>query len=271
MTRAHIVDDALFAAMLMVIALVVVFLFLPLVVTITIAFDARTNLGNFPPHEFSLRWFRHFFGDEFYMNGLRTSVIVASISMLVSTAIGVSAAIALAEGNFRYKAALQTLFMSPLVVPTVVTGFALLLFFARLGLLGGLLMLVAGHVLITLPYTIRVSLAGLIGVPKNVKEAALILGANEWRAFWTVSLPLAKSNILAAGIFAFVFSMDDVAISLFLSSVGTYTLPVAMVGMMRSHFDLSIAAAAVILMTVMVILMMIVDRILGVNKIVAGS
>lgn len=271
MTRARLIDDTLFVLMLVVMALVVIFLFLPLIVTITIAFDARANLGNFPPQEFSLRWFRHFFSDEFYMNGLRTSLLVASISMVISSAIGVCAAVALVEGNFRFKAALQTLFLSPLVVPSVVTGFALLLFFARLGLLGGLPMLCAGHVLITLPYTIRVSLAGLIGVPKAVKEAALILGANEWRAFWTVSLPLAKSSILAAAIFSFVFSMDDVAISLFLSSVTTYTLPVAMVGMMRSHFDLSIAAAAVFLMVLMAVLMMIVDRILGVNKIVAGS
>src|SRR5215213_2611653 len=109
--------------MLAVIAVVVVFLFLPLIVTITIAFDARTNLGNFPPNEFSLRWFRHFFSDEYYMNGLRTSVIVATFSMFISTAIGVSAAIALAEGSFRYKGALQTLFLSPLIVPSVVTGF----------------------------------------------------------------------------------------------------------------------------------------------------
>jgi putative spermidine/putrescine transport system permease protein len=271
MTPTRVVDDALFGSMLLVIALVVVFLLLPLIVTITMAFDARTYLGPFPPSEFSWRWFKQFFGDEYYMNGLKTSVMVAATSTIISTAVGMTAATALAEGNLRFKQTLQALFLSPLVVPSVVTGFALLLFFARIGLFGGFLMLCAGHVIITLPYTIRVSLAGLLGVPKSVKEAALVLGANEWRAFWTVSLPLAKSSVLAAGLFAFVFSMDDVAVSLFLSSVNTYTLPVAMVSMMRSHFDLSIAAAAVVLMLVMVALMMCVDRILGVNKIITGS
>src|SRR5262249_24550464 len=128
-----------------------------------------------------------------------------------------------------------------------------------------------GHVIITIPYTIRVSLAGLLAVPKSIREASLVLGANEWRTFWHVSFPLARSNILAASIFAFVFSMDDVAVSLFFSSVNTYTPPVAMVGLMRSDFGLSLAAAAVFLMATMSILMLIVERLMGVNKIFAAG
>ncbi len=269
MTR--VLDDTLYALLLFVVALVVVFLLMPLVITIGMAFDARDYLGNFPPRALSLQWFKHFFSDEFYMNGLTTSISVAVASTVLSTIIGLTAATALAEGRFGYKQALNTLFLSPLVVPSVVVGFALLLFFSKIGLYSGFLPLLGGHVIITLPYTIRVSLAGLVGIPRSVKEAALVLGANEWRAFFTVSLPLARTSIFAAAVFAFVFSMDDVAVSLFLSSVNTYTLPVAMVGMMRSHFDLSIAAAAVFMMVVMTTLMLCVDRLSGVNKILAGD
>jgi putative spermidine/putrescine transport system permease protein len=265
---ARALDDVLFVLLLLIVALVVIFLFFPLIVAVTMAFDARDYLGAFPPHGFSLQWFHRFFNDDFYMNGLRTSVTVAIVSTLLSTVIGVSAATVLAENDFRGKQALEALFLSPLVVPSVVVGFALLLFFAKIGVYGGFARLVGGHVIITIPYTIRVSLAGLVGIPKSVREAALVLGANEWRAFWTVSLPLARANIFAGAIFAFVFSMDDVAVSLFLSSANDYTLPVAMVSMMRSSFDLSVAAAAVFLMVVMTTLMLIVDKLSGVNKII---
>jgi putative spermidine/putrescine transport system permease protein len=269
MTR--ILDDILYTLLLMVVGLLVVFLLVPLVITITMAFDARDYLGSFPPSGLSLQWFKHFFGDDFYMKGLKTSINVAAVSTVLSTIIGLTAATALAEGRFGYKQALQALFLSPLVVPSVVIGFALLLFFSKIGLYSGFLPLLGGHIIITLPYTIRVSLAGLIGIPRSVKEAALVLGANEWRAFFTVSLPLARTSIFAAAVFAFVFSMDDVAVSLFLSSVNTYTLPVAMVGMMRSNFDLSIAAAAVFMMVVMTTLMLCVDRLSGINKILGSD
>jgi putative spermidine/putrescine transport system permease protein len=268
---ARVVDDVLFVLLLILVAGVIVFLIFPLVVAVLMAFDARTYLGAFPPHEFSLQWFYRFFNDEMYMRGLKTSLLVATVSTLASGVIGVTAAIVLAQITSRSRQALEAIFLSPLIVPTVVIGFALLLFFSRIGVFNGFARLIAGHIIITVPYTIRVTLAGLIGIPKSISEAALSLGANDWRAFWTVTLPLARTNIFAGSVFAFVFSMDDVSVSLFLSSVHTYTLPVAMVGMMQSQFDLSIAAAAVFLMVVMTTLMLTIDKIFGVNKILVGK
>ena len=206
-----------------------------------------------------------------YMRGLQTSLLVASVSTVTSGIIGVTAAIVLVHSKTRWASALEAIFLSPLIVPTVVIGFALLLFFSKIGVFNGFVRLLAGHIIITVPYTIRVTLAGLVGIPKSIGEAALILGANEWRAFWSVTLPLARTNIFAGCIFAFVFSMDDVSVSLFLSSVNTYTLPVALVGMMQSQFDLSIAAAAVFLMIVMTGLMLTIDKIFGVNRILSGN
>jgi len=268
-TRA--LDDALFALLLIAVSLIGVFLIFPLIVAVLMAFDARTYLGAFPPNEFSLQWFYRFFGDEMYMRGLKTSLLVATISTVASTAIGVPAAIVLAQSKPRGKQLLETLFLSPLIVPAVVIGFALLLFFSKIGLFNGFTRLIGGHIIITVPYTIRVTYAGLVGIPKSISEAALALGGNEWRVFWSVTLPLARTNIFAGAIFAFVFSMDDVSISLFLSSVDSYTLPVALIGMMRSQFDLSIAAAAVFLMVIMATLMLMIDRIFGVNKIMVGK
>jgi putative spermidine/putrescine transport system permease protein len=253
--------------LLCVIALFVVFMILPLVVAVTMAFDGRNYMGAFPPTDFSLQWFHKFFGDEFYMKGVRTSFLIAFFTMIISTGVGLAAAVALADRDFPGKDLLAALFLSPLVIPAVVIGFALLLFFSQIGVFDGFIRLLAGHVLITIPYAIRVSLAGLVAIPKSTREAALVLGANEWKAFWTITLPLAKTNVFAAAIFAFIFSMDDVAVSLFLSSVDAYTLPVAMVGMMRSAFDLSVAAGAVFLMVVMTTIMLAADILFGIGKV----
>ena len=118
--------------------------------------------------------------------------------------------------EFPGKAALEALFLSPLVVPAVVIGFALLLFFALLGVFDGFTRLLGGHIIITLPYTVRTTLAGLVGIRKTLTEAAMSLGANERRAFWDVTFPLARTGMVAGAVFAFAFSMDDVAVSLFL-------------------------------------------------------
>ena len=250
------------------IAVTIAFLVLPIVVAVMMSFDGREFLGKFPPPEYSTRWYERFFSDDFYLKGLQTSLIIAVIATLVSTAAGVSAAIVIDRYEFRGKQALESLFLSPLIVPAVVIGFALLLFFAAIGVFQGYPRLLAGHLIITFPYTIRTTLAGLVGIRKNLTEAAMVLGATERQAFWDVTFPLARTGMVAGAIFAFAFSMDDVAVSLFLTSPDTYTLPVAMVSMMRTNFDLTIAAASVILMLLTFGLILVLDRIVGLEKLI---
>ena len=114
------------------------------------------------------------------------------------------------------------------------------------GLYDGFSRLLGGHVIVTIPYTIRATLASLVGIRRTMIEAALSLGANERQVFWNITFPLAKTGIVAGAVFAFALSLDDVAVSLFLADPKTYTLPVALISMMRANFDLTIAAASVI-------------------------
>jgi putative spermidine/putrescine transport system permease protein len=262
------VDDIGFWVVMAVLAVTLVFLVAPIVVSIMMSFDGRSYLGKFPPPEYSTRWFANFFSDAYYLHGLKTSVVLAVIATTVSTAAGVSAAIVLDRYEFPGKQALEALFLSPLVVPAVVIGFALLLFFALIGVFDGFARLMGGHIIITFPYTVRTTLAGLVGIRKTLTEAAMSLGATERQAFWDVTFPLARTGIVAGAVFAFAFSMDDVAVSLFLTSPDTYTLPVAMVSMMRTNFDLTIAAAAVVLMLFTVGLIFILDWIVGLDKLI---
>jgi len=246
----------------------VIFLLLPIVISMGMAFDSRTYLGAFPPPDVSLQWFERFFSDDYFLRGLRTSIVLAVIVTFISTAIGTSSAVAIDRYEFKGKSALTAFFLAPLVVPGVVIGFALLMFLALLDIEGGFARLVAGHVIITVPYTVRTTLAGLVGIRRTLIEAALSLGATERQAFREITFPLARTGIIAGAIFAFAFSMDDVVVSIFLSDPQTYTLPVALISMMRANFDLTIAAAAVMLIAMSVVLILALDRAIGLDKVI---
>ncbi|WP_292527348.1 ABC transporter permease [Mesorhizobium sp.] len=264
----RLIDNA--AAWLSIANIIVLlaFLIFPIVVAVTMSFDAREYMGRFPPTEYSLHWYENFFSDAYYLRGLSTSLLVAVITTVVSTTAGISAAIALDRYTGPGKQVLESLFLSPLIVPAVVVGFALLLFFAMVGIFDGFTRLLGGHIIITFPYTVRTTLAGLVGIRKTLTEAAMSLGANERQAFWDVTFPLARTGIVAGAVFAFAFSMDDVAVSLFLTSPDSYTLPVAMVSMMRTNFDLTIAAAAVVLMIFTFALILVLDRTIGLDRLI---
>ena len=265
--RRH-VDDFGLLLVIAILAVTLVFLVLPIVVSVMMSFDGREYLGRFPPPEYSVHWYTRFFSDAYYLHGLKTSLIIALVATVVSTTAGVSAAIVLDRYEFPGKAALEALFLSPLVVPAVVIGFALLLFFALLGVFDGFTRLLGGHIIITFPYTVRTTLAGLVGIRRTLTEAAMSLGASERRAFWDITFPLARTGMIAGAVFAFAFSMDDVAVSLFLTSPDAYTLPVAMTSMMRTNFDLTIAAAAVVLMLFTVGLIFVLDWIVGIDRLI---
>ena len=262
------IDNIGLALLVLIAVLTVAFLVLPIMVSVSMSFDSRTYLGPFPPPSFSLQWYENFFTDAYFLKGLKTSVILATIAAVISTSVGVTAALVLDRYEFPGKAALAAFFLSPLIVPAVVIGFALLLFFALIGIFDGFPRLVGGHIIITIPYTVRTTLAGLVGIRKSLTEAALSLGANERQAFWGVTFPLAKTGIVAGAVFAFAFSMDDVAVSMFLTDPHNYTLPVAMISAMRANFDMTISAAAVLLVVITLVLLFVLDRVVGLDKLI---
>lgn len=251
-----------------VIGLGLAFLAIPLLITCLMAFDARTYLGPLPPPALSLHWFERLVSKADILASLRTSLILAVLTTVLSVTIGTAAAVGLARGNFPGKAALTSAFLSPLIVPPVVIGFGLLLFLSKAGITNGMARLLLGHVIVTVPYCIRTSLASLLGSDPRLTEAAMVLGATERQAFWTITLPLMRTGVVTGAIFAFAISMDDVSISLFLSDPSATTLPVTLVSNMRAAFDLTIAAAAVVLIAVTAFLIVVLDRLVGFDTVV---
>ena len=267
----RVIDDVANAIVVGTIVATVLLLLLPLVMTVSMSFDARDYLGAFPPSHLSLRWYQKFFSDSYLINGLKTSLQLATLTALAATALGLSAAVALDRLPPRQGQLLMSLFLSPLIVPGVVVGFALLIFYARAGVESTFLRLLGGHVLITFPYAVRTVLAALGGIRPSLVEVAQSLGASSTKAFWTVTFPLARTGIAAGAIFAFAFSLDDVAVSIFLSDPDRYTLPVALVSMLHANFDLTIAAVAVLVIASSIALMLLLDWIAGIDRIVGAG
>lgn len=262
----RIIDVVLARCVNVVMAFIVAFLLFPVIVNVFMAFDARDYIGSFPPRHLSAQWFARLWENGYLWSGFRTSLLLATASTVVAVLIGTAAALAISRMSPRWRDIITTAFLSPLMVPGVIIGFGLLIFLSVFGELPAFPKLMAGHLIVAIPYTIRMTLVGLTGISATLREAALSLGANERQAFFTVTLPLAKSGIASGAIFAFAFSMDDVAISIFLSDFNTYTLPVALLGLMKSNFDLTLAAAAVALMGLTLILLILLDRVFGLER-----
>jgi len=249
-------------------AVVIVFLLLPVFVAVLLSFDDREFLGAFPPTKFSLRWYRSFFDNPAYLQGLVVSLKVAVLSTAISVAAGTMAAVALTETRWRGRHLVETLFLSPKLVPTVVIGFSILGMASAVHIFDAFTRLIIGHVIITIPFTIRATLASLVGIRKSMVEAATSLGASPFRAFLDVTLPLAKTGIIAGGLLAFVLSFDEVAVSLFLADAFTQTLPIVLVAEMRTNLNLTVAAISTVFALMTVIIVVFLERTTGLDNVV---
>jgi putative spermidine/putrescine transport system permease protein len=262
------VDDTLTGLFAVVVVTAAAFLLVPLAMVVVMSFDVRESLGRFPPPGLSVRWYLAFFGDEHFMDGLKTSAVLAVIVASTSSVIGTLAAVFLDRARFPGRDTLAVYFLSPLVVPHLVLGFALLGFLSAVGVQAGFARLVAGHVMVTVPYAIRTALASFAGIRPSLTEAALSLGASERQAFWDVTVPLARTGIVAGWVFAFALSWDEVTLSLFLVDPFAFTLPTALFATMRDAFNLTVAAASVIMMATSALCIVVIDRVVGVDRVV---
>jgi spermidine/putrescine transport system permease protein len=227
--------------------LVVVFLYAPIVILLIFSFN-DSQLPAFPLSGFTLHWYHQFLTNSDLQAALETSAIVAAISSVVAVVLGLLASMALVRRRFRAKPAVTALLLSPLVIPFVVFGVALLLLFHTLGLPRSILTVVIGHVVISLPYTILVLVPRLEQVDVSLGEAAYDLGASRSRTFRSITLPLILPAVLSAFLIAFTTSFDEYAVASFV--VGTReTFPIYLYSALRfpSQLPQVIAVAVVVL------------------------
>jgi putative spermidine/putrescine transport system permease protein len=246
------------------------FLLAPLVCVVIVSFN-REPIQSFPPTGLTLHWYAFALQVESFVRGSTTSFLVALGSTLIATPIAVAAAVGLWRGTWRGKAALEAFFLSPIVVPGLVIGISLLVALAAIDVREAPVRLLAGHVLIVMPYVIRTTLASLSRLDQSLEEAAETLGASRWQAFLHVILPLIRPGVVAGMIFGFILSFDDVNVSLFLVDARTTTLPIAIMSYLQYSFDPSVAAISSMLIFVTILLAIVLEWTFGLKRLFAGQ
>jgi spermidine/putrescine transport system permease protein len=221
--------------------LVYLWMFAPIVAVVLLSFNPQ-QFGSFPIESFSLKWYVKLAHNATILGAFKNSLILGSLTAVFATAIGIPAAMAFVRYDFRGKETLNTLLLAPIMIPEVVLGVALLLFIRWLQQPKSFLLLLTGHVVLTLPYVLLVVQARLVGIKREYEEAALTLGANPLQTFWDVTFPLLAPAVFAGMLFAFTISFDDVTATLFWATAKQQTVPVKIFGMLRNSISPEINA-----------------------------
>ncbi len=247
-------------------ALGILLLVAPTIVVLITSFTNGFSL-KFPPPGYSLRWYEALFtqSPEIW-NAARLSVQVALLATALSTLLAVSAALALARQTSTWARLADSVFMSPLMLPTLALGLALLMTFNVLGVGLSFWTLVIGHVAITTPYILRTTIASLLQMDPVLLQSARSLGARPGFAFRTVTLPLVLPGIGAGAFIAFMASFDNVAISLFLSDARSEMLPIRLWHNVESNLDVRTAAVSGVLIAVTVVAIVVMERLVGISR-----
>ncbi len=236
------------------------FLFLvgPIVIVMPISFSAGSFLS-YPLPGFSMRWYEAVVAPFPWMFALENSLVVAVSTTIIATALGTLAAYGLTRADFPGKPFVFALLISPLAVPLVITALGLYFFFARVGLVQTHIGLIAAHVVLASPFVVITVSATLKGFDWNLVRAAESLGAPPLAAFFQVTLPLILPGVLAGAVFAFVTSLDEVIVALFVSGPAQITLPRQLFTGLRDQLDPSIVAIATILIAFSLALLAVVE------------
>ena len=229
--------------------LVYLFMFAPIVVVVILSFNPQ-QFGSFPMSGFSFKWYAELAGNETILMAFKNSLVLGSLTALISTAIGIMASMAFVRYEFPGKNTLNTLLLSPIMIPEVVLGVALLIFIRWLQQPKSFALLLMGHVVLTLPYVLLIVQARLVGIQRVYEEAAKTLGANPLQTFKEVTLPLLTPAILGGMLFSFTISFDDITATLFWATAQNQTVPVKIFGMLRNSISPEINALG----TVMIVL-----------------
>jgi putative spermidine/putrescine transport system permease protein len=249
--------------------LAIAFLLLPLVVAMHQAFLPTVAFELLPRDGFTLRWFGVLARTEL-LDAVGVSLLIALVATVISLVCGTLAALGLARSSFRGREVINMIFLSPIMIPPVVKGLSFTLYFAIIGLRPGFGSLLLAHIVITLPYVIRVVYPCFHGLDRSLEEASRNLGANEFQTFMRVTLPLIRPGVLAGAIFSVIMSIDDVGVSIFLITPDTTNLSVLLLTWASSVADNTLAAVSVTLVVVTLVASTIAERLVGFDAIMGG-
>lgn len=266
MARRHDLPSVLFGGgMGLLAALTLLLLVAPTIVVVVVSFTDGFSL-KFPPPGYSLRWYRELVDASQLHFAATNSIQVALATTVLSVALGVSGALAIARSASATARVLDSLFMSPLVLPALAFGFAALMTFSAVGWPVSVSTLVIGHTAVCVPYVIRTTTAALAQLDPALLESSASLGATRLYTFRRVTWPLIRPGVLAGAFIAFMSSFDNVPVSLFLRDARTDMLPIRMWQDLEGRLDVTIAAMSTVIIAVTLALMLVMERATGLSR-----
>ncbi len=252
-------------AMRILVFILFLYLLAPVLLVFPMSFSGDQVL-RFPPTSWSTRWYSALLENRGMMRAFWTSLGLATIVTALSLVIAIPAAWTMTRLRFPGRDFLFNLFTAPLLLPTIVLGLAILIVFASMGLLATTQGLVIAHLVVTLPYALRVLAVSLGTQNLECEEAARTLGARPLVVFFRVTLPMMMPGIVAATALCFLVSFDEVVITLFLTGPRISTLPVELYNYVYNRADPLVAAASVLLILLTLAVIMIVERTMGLGR-----
>lgn len=253
----------------LVTSLIFFFLFFPIAVTIFVSFNTSGFL--LPPQGFTFEWYAKAWGMPEFRRGLMVSLMLGLGSALVANILAFPLALNLVRQNFRGKATLNMFVMSPLLVPATIVGLALYVFLVRIGLGGGFVTLLIGHVIAVMPFAVRILTASLSIFDQSLEEAARNAGAGLLRTFFRITLPVLRTGFTASMMICFIISWNDFAISIFLASSEWTPLPIQIYSHIQFQYDAVSAAVVSTVIILSVLAILVIERITGLRTAISNT
>ncbi|CAN7658092.1 ABC transporter permease [Neorhizobium sp. LjRoot104] len=225
--------------------LILLFITLPLLVVVAASLSPSSAV-TFAPSDWTLKWYGALWANK-WLNPFLLSLKIALVVSLLSGVLGALAAYAIAYEKCPGSAAIMTFLLSPLAVPQIVKGVAIVLFLSSAGfyMLLGTPGLIAAHIVLTLPFAARMIATSIYNFDRNLDRAAQILGASKWQRIRHILFPLVKPGVFSGMIFAFIISFNNIPLSVFLVRPGQTTLPITVINYMEYSLDPVLAAVNV--------------------------
>jgi putative spermidine/putrescine transport system permease protein len=230
-------------------AAVMVFLVVPTLIVIPMSFSASQYL-EFPPREWSLRWYENYFGSASWLQATATSLKAGALTALVATPLGTLAAYGLFVSRLRWAALVFTLLVTPMIVPVILVAIAVFYAYVQLKLVNTLMGIVLAHSVLAIPLVLLIVTSALKSYDMSQEMAARSLGASRPRAFLTVTLPQIRFAVITGAILAFLTSFDEIIVAMFVSGGPNSTLTRNMFAALRDQIDPTIAAISTVMILI---------------------
>ena len=250
--------------------LFILFIVAPIAMVCAVAFTGDGFIS-LPVNGLSLRWFKAILDHPRFVDAFTFSLGLGVVSATFAIVIAIPSALAIARFRFPGREPLMAFFLSPLMIPHIVLGLAFLKFFTSIGVAGTYFVLAVAHIVVVMPYALRLVLASATGLDPSLERAALSLGASTWTTFRRIVLPLIMPGVVSGWVIAFITSFDELTMSIFIASPSTTTLPVRIFLHIEDTIDPLVTAVSAALIYMTIIAIFILDRAVGLEKLFVGK